>query len=355
MFQRIKEIKRTVLLGVAALGVSFSAAGSQEVDFKGKTITVLVGSEVGGGTDASARLIAPFLQKYLPGQPSVVVQNVPGAGGIKAANFFVQRAAPDGLTVLNGSISMLDPLTAGGKNAQYDTKTLKYVGGVGRGGGAIFATKDAVARLHDKSKAPVVIGSALAVPRSIMQPALWAIEYLGWNAKWIVGYKGTNDVMLALDRGEIDMTSTGNLFQIKDRLKDGQLKLVTQSGYLSGGKLLAREDYGDTPLFPNQMKGKIKDPIAQKAYDYWEALNNGDKWMALPPATPDNIVATYQNAFAKMSKDPEFLEKGEKISDGFVPMTGQDIEAVAKTLADTPTESLEFNKDLMRKQGINVE
>ncbi len=77
--------------------------------------------------------------------------------------------------------------------------------------------------------------------------------------------------------------------------------------------------------------------------------------MALPPGTPDNIVATYQNAFAKMSKDPEFLEKGEKISDGFVPMTGQDIEAVAQTLADTPTESLEFNKNLMRRQGINVE
>jgi len=355
MFKAISEINRTVLLAIAALGLSFWAAGAQDVDFKGKTVTVLVGSEVGGGTDASARLIAMFLQKYLPGQPSVTVQNVPGAGGIKAANFFVQRSAPDGLTTLNGSISMLDPLTAGGKNAQYDTKALKYIGGVGRGGGAIFATKDAVARLYDKSKPPVVIGSALEVPRSIMQPALWAIEYLGWNAKWIVGYKGTNDVMLALDRGEIDMTSTGNLFQIKDRLKNGQLKLVTQSGYLSDGKLLAREDYGDTPLFPNQIKGKIKDPIAQKAYDYWEALNNGDKWMALPPGTPDNIVAAYRNAFAKMSEDSEFLERGEKISDGFVPMTAQDIELVAQTLADTPTESLEFNKNLMRKQGINVE
>jgi tripartite-type tricarboxylate transporter receptor subunit TctC len=355
MFKITTQVSKAVLVGLTAAGLGLSAATAQDVNFKGKSITILVGSEVGGGTDASARLIAPFLTKYLPGQPSVVVQNAPGAGGIKAANFFVQQAKPDGLTALNGSISMLDPLTAGTKNSQYDTKTLKYVGGVGRGGGAIFATKDAVARLYDKSKPPVVIGSALAVPRSIMQPALWAIEYLGWNAKWIVGYKGTNDVMLALDRGEIDMTSTGNLFQIQDRLKNGALVLVTQSGYLADGKLLAREDYGNTPLFPNQMKGKIKDPVAQKAYDYWEALNNGDKWMALPPATPDNIVAAYREAFAKMSKDPEFLERGEKISDGFVPMTGPDIEVVARTLADTPAESLEFNKNLMRKQGINVE
>lgn len=354
MFTAKRHLAALALAVTGSVVLGFAVA-AQEVDFKGKSITVLVGSEVGGGTDASARLIAPFLQKYLPGQPSVTVQNLPGAGGIKAANFFVQQAKPDGLMALNGSVSMLDPLTAGAKSSQYDTRTLKFVGGIGRGGGAIFATKDAVARLHDKSKPPVVIGSALAVPRSIMQPALWAIEYLDWNAKWVVGYRGTNEVMLALDRGEIDMTSTGNLFQIKDRLKNGQLKLVTQSGYLAEGKLLAREDYGDTPLFPNQMKGKIKDAVAQKAFDYWEALNNGDKWMALPPGTPDNIVAAYEAAFAKMSKDPEFLEKGEKISDGFVPMTSQDIATVAKTLADTPAESLEYSKRLMRKQGINVE
>jgi hypothetical protein len=188
-----------------------------------------------------------------------------------------------------------------------------------------------------------------------MQPALWAIEYLGWNAKWIVGYHGTNEVMLALDRGEIDMTSTGNLFQIKDRLNSGQLKLIVQSGYLANGKILARQDYGDTPLFPTQMKGKIKDPVAQKAYDYWEALNNGDKWLALPPETPDNVVEAYREAFKKAAADPEFRDRGEKISDGFEPMTSKDVELVAQTLADTPPEAIEYTKALMRKQGINVQ
>jgi hypothetical protein len=267
----------------------------------------------------------------------------------------VQQVKPDGLTAVNGSISMIDPITYRGANAQYDPKTLRFIGGVGRGGGAIFASKDGAERLYDKSKKPVIIGSALAVPRSIMQPALWSIEYLNWNAKWIVGYHGTNEVMLALDRGEIDMTSTGNLFQIKDRLDNGQLKLVTQSGYLANGKIQARQDYGNTPLFPEQMKGKIKDPVAQKAYDYWEALNNGDKWLALPPDTPENIVAVYREAFKKASADPEFREKGEKISDGFEPMTSVDVEIVAKTLADTPPAAIDYTKELMRKQGIAVQ
>jgi tripartite-type tricarboxylate transporter receptor subunit TctC len=344
------------LSALATFGLGLSGAAAQEaVNFKGKSITVLVGSEVGGGTDASARLIAPFLTKYLPGNPTVVVQNLPGASGIKALNHFVQKVAPDGLTAINGSISMIDPITYRGANAQYDPKTLRFIGGVGRGGGAIFTSKEAAERLYDKSKKPVVIGSALTVPRSIMQPALWCIEYLGWNASWIVGYHGTNEVMLALDRTEIDMTSTGNLFQIKERLNSGQLKLITQTGYLANGKILARQDYGDTPLFPDQMKGKIKDPVAQKAYDYWEALNNGDKWLALPPATPDNIVAVYREAFKKASADPEFREKGEKISDGFEPMTSLDVELVAKTLADTPPTAIDYTKDLMRKQGIAVQ
>jgi tripartite-type tricarboxylate transporter receptor subunit TctC len=283
------------------------------------------------------------------------VQNLPGASGIKALNHFVKNVAPDGLTAINGSISMIDPITYRGANAQYDPKTLRFVGGVGRGGGAIFTSKEAAERLYDKSKKPVIIGSALAVPRSIMQPALWAIEYLGWNATWVIGYHGTNEVMLALDRGEIDMTSTGNLFQIKDRLNTGQLKIVTQSGYLANGKIVTRQDYGDAPLFPQQMKGKIKEPIAQKAYDYWEALNNGDKWLALPPSTPENVVTAYREAFKKASADPEFREKGEKISDGFEPMTAQDVEIVAQTLADTPPEAIEYTKVLMRKQGISVQ
>jgi hypothetical protein len=353
-----KSTKRTIatIFGVMALGAGLSAAMADEpVNFKGKSITVLVGSEVGGGTDASARLIAQFLGKYLPGQPSMVVQNLPGAGGIKALNFFTQQAKADGLTVVNGSVSMLDPLTAGRAGSQYDATTFKFVGGIGRGGGAIFATKEAVARLHDKSKQPVVIGSALAVPRSIMQPALWCIEYLGWNAKWVVGYHGTNDVMIALDRGEIDMTSTGNLFQIKDRLANGQLQLVIQSGYLSDGKVLGRKDYGNTPIFTELMKGKIKDPIAQRAFDYWEALNNGDKWMALPTSTPGPVVEAYREAFAKLSVDPEFLAKGEAISDGLEPMTAGDVEMIARTLKETPSESLEYAKSLMRKQGISVQ
>jgi tripartite-type tricarboxylate transporter receptor subunit TctC len=354
MFGRRKRVAAVWIIGLAMGGMSCASA-QDTPSFKGKTITLIVGSEPGGGTDASGRTIAPYLRKYLPGQPNVVVQNMPGAGGMTALNYFVQRTQTDGLTAINGSISMIDPISFRRSSSQYDPKTLRFAGGIGRGGTVIFINKNAEPRLFDKSKKPVVIGSVLAIPRSAMQPALWCIEYLGWNAEWIVGYHGTNEVMLALDRGEIDMTSTGNIFQIQERVNSGQLKILNQSGSIENGQIVRRQDFGDAPLFPDLMKGKIKDSTAQKAFDYWVALNSGDKWLALAPGTPEPIVAAYRDAFKQIAADPEFLERGEKISEGFAPMTARDVEGIAQTLADTPPEAIDYTKALMRKQGIRVQ
>lgn len=325
------------------------------VSFQRKTVTMLVGSEPGGGTDASGRLLAPYLHKYLPGEPNVIVQNMPGAGGMTAMNYFVHRTERNGLTVLMGSITTLDPLAFRRNDVQYDPRSLGFVGGIGRGGSIIFVRRQALPRLYDKSAAPVVIGSALAIPRSAMQPALWGIAYLGWNASWVTGYRGTNEVMLAFDRGEVDMTSTGNFFQIKERLDSGELKIVNQTGSLENGKIVGRPEFGTAPLFPEQMQGKIKDPLAQKAFDYWAALDAGDKWLALAPGTPADIAAAYREAFGKLSLDPELREQGSAISDGFAPMAPSDVSNIVQTLVETPNEAIGYTKELMRKQGISAQ
>src|SRR5439155_20928545 len=103
-----------------------------------------------------------------------------------------------------------------------DSQSFRFAGSIRRGSSVMFIKRSAERRLYDKTAKPVVLGSALAIPRSAMQPALWAIEYLGWNAAWVTGYRGTNEVMLALDRGDVEMTSTANLFQIRDRLASGE-------------------------------------------------------------------------------------------------------------------------------------
>ena len=201
-----------------------------------------------------------------------------------------------------GSISTIDPVVFRNANAQYDPKTFRFIGGLGRGGSVIFVNKAAEPRLYDKSAKPVMIGSVQSMPRPGTQPILWSIEYLGWNGAWVGGYRGTNETMFALDRGEIDMTATGNIFQIQDRLNSGQLKIVYQTGALKDGRIVGRADFGAAPLFPDLMKGKITDPIAQKAFRLWTTLNTGDKWLALAQGTPDAILAAYRDAFDKLAR-----------------------------------------------------
>jgi tripartite-type tricarboxylate transporter receptor subunit TctC len=342
------------LAGLATVG-SLASSAADEFPPEGKNITMLIGSAPGGGTDASGRLIARYMGKYLPGGPAIVVQNMPGAGGMTALNHLVLKTQPDGLMLVMGSATVVDPLTTRKAGAKYDPTKFRIVGGIGRGGSALVIKADAEKRLYDKSAPPVIMGSFGSFPRQGMQVVLWCVEYLGWNVKWVSGYPGTNELMLALDRGEIDMTSTGNIFAFGERLKKGELKILNQAGMLLNGKHVGRDDFGNAPLLAERMEGKIKDPLALKSFDYWVAMNTADKWLALAPGTPDNIVEIYRTAFAKMSKDKEFLEAGEKISDGFVPTDHHDVEAYIKTLADTSDEAINYTTSMMRKQGIAVE
>jgi hypothetical protein len=355
MFRPIRSVAAVSIVVGAAVCAGQSGATAQGVSFKGKTITMLTGDDPGGGTDISGRLIALYLHKYLPGEPAIVVQNMVGANGMVAMNYFVRRTEPNGLTVLVGSISTIDPVVFRNANAQYDPKTFRFIGGLGRGGSVTFVNKAAEARLYDKSAKPVMIGSVQSMPRPGTQPILWSIEYLGWNGAWVGGYRGTNETMFALDRGEIDMTATGNMFQIQDRLDRGLLKILYQTGSLKDGRIVGRADFGSVPLFPDLMKGKITDPTAQKAFRLWTTLNTGDKWLALAQGTPDAILAAYRDAFNQLRADPEFLAQGEKISEGFTPMSAPDVETVVGTLADTPNEAVDYIKTLMRKQGLRIQ
>src|SRR3954463_12660658 len=327
---------KRLMLGLGAMLLMCSGAAAQApVSFQGKTITMIIGYAVGGGTDASGRLIAQYLAKNLPGSPNIIVENRPGADGVTAMNHFYNAVKPDGLTLAMGSSTQGDPVVYKQPQAKYDPVKLEFVGGIGRGGSTVVIRKDAEARLHDKSKPPVIMGAVAGTPRSGMQTTAWGIEILDWNAKWVLGYPGTNDLFVALERGEIDMTASSNLFQVAKLLETGKVKVLTQTGILENGKFSPRSEFADVPVFPNQVASKKKDPVQEQAYQYWFALVLLDKWLALPPGTPKNVVATYREAFLKMAKDPEFLERGKKMSQDFDAQTGEDVQKLITTLGQT--------------------
>lgn len=345
-------MKRLILSLAAALLMCTGATAQAPISFEGKTITMIIGYPPGGGTDVSGRLIAQYIAKHLPGSPSVVVHNMPGADGVTAMNFFAQQVKPDGLTLTMGSSTQGDPIHYRKPQSQYDATKLQFVGGVGRGGSTVVIRKEAEPRLYDKTKPPVIMGSVAGVPRSGMQTTAWGISLLDWNAKWVLGYPGTNDLFVALERGEIEMTASSNLFQVAKLLETGKVKVLTQTGIMTDGKILPRTEFGDVPVFPNQVKGKTNDPLHQKGFDYWFSLVMLDKWLALPVGTPEPIVKVYREAFNKMIKDPEFLERGKKMSEDFEPQSAIDVETLIKTLGQTPPEALDYIKDMLKKQGI---
>ncbi len=349
MFARLTA---AVLMLAGATDAAFAQA---PISYRGKSLTMIIGSAPGGGTDTSGRLIAQFIARYLPDTPSVLIRNIPGAEGMTAVNYFVQQVAPDGYTIVMGSSTLADPMHYRRPQSHFDPTTFPILGGVGRGGTMLMIGKDAEKRLYDKSQPPVIMGSLVGVPRSGMQTTAWGIEFLGWNAKWVVGYHGTNDLMLALDRTEIDMTSTANLFEVNKLAQTGRFKPLTQTGGLQNGKIVPRPEFVTTPLLSNIMAGKIADPVQRKAFDFWSSMTVMDKWMALPPKTPQPIVDMFREAFQKVAANTEFIEAGRKISEDFSPMRAEDVEQLIRTLGQTPPEAIGYISNLLRSQGLEVE
>jgi hypothetical protein len=347
-------LRTLIVIGfMAALIPQATAQGA--VSFKDKQIKLLIGSATGGGTDNTGRLVARYIGKFLPGDPTVIVQNMPGAAGITALGFFAHRVEPDGLTFTISSQTTMDPLIFRRPNIGYDPKAFPLIGSVNRGGILFFVHPKAKDRLYDKKAEPVVIGNIGPIPRASLMPGLWGIEYLGWNARWVTGYPGTADLMLAYDRGEVGMSATGDLRLLESRIKKNELVVLNQSGTFEDGKVVGRPEFGDAPVFYNQML-EVKMPgVSKQALDYWLALGDLDKWFGLVPGTPDTIVTAYRTAWDKMTADKEFRTAAKSMSDEFDAKGWKDTEALAHTLTNTPPEALEFIKGLIRKQGMKPE
>jgi tripartite-type tricarboxylate transporter receptor subunit TctC len=348
-----------LIAGLTAWGMTafaISAASAQPVSFKGRTVSMVVGYAAGGGTDVAGRLIASMLGRYLPGEPQVVVQNVPGAEGLMALNFFVQQAKQDGLTITMGSGSQAEPAHYRNPQSRYDPSMFNFVGGAGRGGSALVIAKAAETRLLARDFPSVVMGTTSGAFRANMQMAAWGREVLGWNLRWVGGYRGTSDLFVALDRGEIDMTATSNIAPIAKMLTTGRFKILVQSGSMKDGRLMARGEFGDAPLMPTMVADKIKDPVAAKGFEYWSTLHSGpDKWLALPPGTPEPIVAAYREAYAHVVTDPDFIERSKRLADDFTPVSFSDTDAWIKAMGRTSKEALDYISTMIRGQGITAE
>lgn len=332
----------------------FSPAQAAEVSFKGKTVQMIVASNAGGGTDRIGRLFGLYLEKYLPGKPNIVYRNMGAGGGkIRAANYLALQAKPDGMTLMQTDSSVILPTNVRRKVAKYDPRDFPAIGGFNAGGSVVFGRKGTKARLTGSGE-PLVVG-AISGSRSWQAMMVWGKAYLGWNVRWIPGYKGTRALMKALRQGEIDMMATASSKRIDGMLKDDVIELIAQEGVGGLDNPKARNAYPNVPVFPVLLKGKNLPKIAWDGYNAWIGASQADKWLALPPKTPKAYVAAYRAAFDKTVADKSFMKLLRKqFSKDAVIMNGEEVASVVRTVQTVTDDAIKFTRDLRKKYNISA-
>lgn len=329
------------------------AAAQDDISFAGKTITMTIGFGVGGSVDLYGRILGQYLMRYLPGHPSLIVVNQLGAGGVVALNSWANKAEPNGLYVTIGAQSQTDPDALFRTQAMYDTTKFNYVGGMAAYSQGLFVNKNAVERLYDKSAKPVVMGLVGSTLRSGNYQVLWGVAFLGWNVQWVRGYPSTADLRQAMERGEIDMSTFGSSRDIEALFATGKFTVVSQGGTVKGGKRVARAIFGNAPIMADRVKDKITEPLAQRAFDYTENVSQVGMWLALPPGTPDGIVATYVKAFDATLNDPEYQAQFAKIDPDSPVASKAELENLVRELATVSPETIKYIQVEMERQSFD--
>jgi tripartite-type tricarboxylate transporter receptor subunit TctC len=312
---------------------------------------MVVGQAAGGGADLSARLIAKFLGKYLPGNPVIIVQNMPAANGIVSANYLVHQVAPDGLTFIAGSSSQVTAAVDKNSVVQYDPAKFEFIGSVQNPGTLLVAAKSAIPRLTNRSAEPVIMAQVgVARPGALF--TIWGSEYLGWNVRTVTGYPGSQLVTLAVMRGEAEMMDTAGINVIGPMIAEGKYAGVAQVGLFSNSTFQRREAFPDVPLISEMLKGKISGQ-ALSAFNSWLNAAAIGKYYALPPNTPANYLAAYRDAFTRMQDDPDFREQAKTALDpDYAMMSAEDTKQLITNVMSTSEQDLIFLNGLRDKYNL---
>ena len=308
------------------LGLSAPAAfAADEAFFKGKAVRINVGYAPGGGFDVYSRAIARHLAKHIPGAPTIVVENMPGAGGLIAANHLYRVAKPDGLTIGHFIGSLLMGQVLGQKGIEFDARKFEYVASPARAYSACAFTRASGISTVEQwmaAKTPPKLGgvaTGTTVPDNMIR-ALKSV--LGLQAQLVTGYKGTAAIRLAAEGGELAGSCWG-WTSIKSTwrkaIEANEISIVLQ------GSPTPHPDLPSVPLAINLAKtDEARRLIQATIHDDAATVY---QW-ALPPGTPKDRVQLLRKAFLDTMKDPEFLVEAQKTKLDIDPVSGEEIEKI---------------------------
>jgi tripartite-type tricarboxylate transporter receptor subunit TctC len=330
----------------AAACLAANAAPAQdavEAFYRGKTVTITVGSAVGGGFDTYARLVGRHLGKFIPGNPTIVVQNIPGAGSNKAASYVALQAPKDG-TVIGAvqAIAITQPLISD-QPVPHDPSKFIMLGSANKSVYFCVVRSDApVKSFQETFDKEAIIGTS-SEGATLRDYPIMLINVLGVKLRVIGGYAGSREIMISMERNEVQGMCG----------MDWSSFLTQQRDWISSGfaRLLAQEDLNGHPVM-NKMGIQLtisfaKSDEARQVMEMIYSQNLFGRPYVLPPGVPADRVAAVRGAFATMLQDKTLLAEAEKSGLDINPMGGEELQALVGKLYGFPPRVVERAKQSM--------
>ena len=336
--------KTALVLATTTLSIGAGFAQTPEEFYKGKTVTLIVSAAPGGGADLYARAFIKYFSRHLPGQPNVVISNLPGAGGLTAAAQLQANEARDGTVVgMLQRNNLYLPLVSREPIA-FDPREVNWVGSLNKETYALVAWENsAVKTVDDLFAQSMKIGSTSFNNENRTFPAM-INEYLGGKIEIVAGYAGNDEIALAIERGEVQgraLTVT-SLLGGNDAawLKEGKINVIAQMA------MEAHPAIADVPLIIDY----VKDNKVKALFEFMFLPLQAGRPFAAPPEVPADRLEALRTAFAAAAADPEFTAELQAQNATVEMITGAEVETIVDQLYGTPTEVLDLAKKLLTPQ-----
>ena len=327
----------------AALG-SVHAAPAEDF-YKGKQIVLILSTDVGGGYAASANTIIPYLSANIPGRPRIIMQNMPGAGGVRAMNYMYSAAPKDGTRIaMVQAMSPYAPLL-GVDAAKYDPRQMHWIGSLEKSTGICVAwSSSGIRTLQDVLDKEFVVGASGAGSQMETLPQL-VNKLFGTKIKIVSGYKGGNDVFLAMERGEVH----GRCGAFYSTIVATRPEWIQQKKFAIPFQIALERD----PEFPNvPALGEVaKDTRTKQVLELIASHMAMDRPLVMSPGVPPERVAIIRRAFDAAVRDPAFIAEAERQKLDIDAVPGQGVAQLLSNAYAMPPDVIGAAREAINLTG----
>lgn len=291
--------------------------------YKGKTMNLVISTGVGGGLDLNARVVARHWTRHIPGNPTFVPRNMPGAGSLRATSYLYNQAAKDGTAIGTMIPSFVLNQRLGGKGVDYDSAKFNWIGSSNTSNSTLYVWHThGVKTLADAMKKEVIMGATGAGSYTVLYPVILN-NLLGTKFRVIMGYRSATQVNLAMERGEVQGRAGNNFNSLMARdaqwVKDKKLDILLQIG------VKRDPDFASVPLLTEFAKDQASREVLQLFSDEVEL---GRPFLTTP-GVPAGRVAALRASFETTMKDPQLLEEAKKSGLDIVLTSGAELQRLA--------------------------